>query len=70
MGRNGSKYVLPILSRLVPDTGNTNKLIIALAQLLQLAVEEEPPMDEVMPWMGKRLVTDGGVAQWLQQEFT
>ena len=41
-----------------------------LAQLLQLTVEEAFPMDEVMPWMGKRLVTAGGVAQWLQQEFT
>ena len=37
LGNNGAKRVLPILSRLVPDTGNRNKLTLALALLRVLA---------------------------------
>jgi hypothetical protein len=37
LGSGGRKYVLPIVSRLVPNAGNTNKLIIALALIRGLA---------------------------------
>ena len=37
LGRSDSKLVLPIISRLVPATGNRNKLTIALALLRALA---------------------------------
>ncbi|WP_367156190.1 hypothetical protein [Methylomonas sp. HYX-M1] len=36
-GHGKAKLVLPMLSRLVPDTGNRNKLTIALALLRVLA---------------------------------
>ena len=44
LGRGGANLVLPILSRLVPTTGNRNKLVIALALLRALAGVADKPV--------------------------
>jgi hypothetical protein len=44
LGHGGGKLVLPILSRLVPATGNRNKLLIALALLRGLAGVADKPV--------------------------
>jgi hypothetical protein len=44
LGHGGANLVLPILSRLVPTTGNRNKLVIALALLRALAGVADKPV--------------------------
>lgn len=44
LGHRGANLVLPILSRLVPTTGNRNKLVIALALLRALAGVADKPV--------------------------
>lgn len=44
LGCGGTKWVLPILSRLVPATGNRNKLTIALALVRALAPVASGPL--------------------------
>ena len=44
LGHGGANLVLPILSRLVPATGNRNKLLIALALLRALAGVADKPV--------------------------
>ena len=44
LGHGGAKLVLPILSRLVPASGNRNKLLIALALLRGLAGVADKPV--------------------------
>jgi hypothetical protein len=44
LGHRGANLVLPILSRLVPTSGNRNKLVIALALLRALAGVADKPV--------------------------
>ena len=56
LGGGGRKYVLPIVSRLVPATGNRNKLSIALALVRGLApVMKNKPVRVVLPSWSRRL---------------
>ncbi len=58
LGRGGAKLVLPLLSRLVPQTGNRNKLTIALSLIRALAPAANKPVRVLMDawFMRARLV--------------